>query len=392
MKPADIFLFLIGHRGAIQRIAGSWWSLLIGALLVMTAGIARNYDHLDLLRNPEWVYGPFLASLMTSFIVFGFVHPYLKLKDVTPKRKPLGYLSFLSVYWMTSPCAWLYAIPAESFTDLITATKWNITFLTVVSIWRVFLITRALQVLTKASVTSCLIPVLLPASTILCIGSLFKGISLVGIMGGVRLPPHTQLLQEAAQATFTCSFFLSWLLFFIWLATFWRKRSVATTPLPWKQAKAPLGSLAMISLILILSLTAVAPTQIKIQRNHHLASLIQSSEYAEAITYASQFKEGDFSRIHYLPPNPYQVYGNTKKHYIQLLTLLDGSEPEWLRDIWLDQYVDAVLGSRSGISDTEFKLLERYPALEKKISKRAEEDQHRRVIKSLSEESSSSPQ
>jgi len=47
MKATDIFLFLVGHDGAIRRIAGSWWSLLVAALLVITGGISRNYDHLD---------------------------------------------------------------------------------------------------------------------------------------------------------------------------------------------------------------------------------------------------------------------------------------------------------------------------------------------------------
>ncbi len=34
---------------------------------------------------------------------------------------------------------------STSFTDLVTATGWNIGFLAVVSVWRVFLVTRSLN-------------------------------------------------------------------------------------------------------------------------------------------------------------------------------------------------------------------------------------------------------
>lgn len=70
MRPADIPLFLIGNRGAIERLAATRHAWVTGAILVLTAGIARNYDHLDLLYQPEWFIGPFAASLVSIGFIF----------------------------------------------------------------------------------------------------------------------------------------------------------------------------------------------------------------------------------------------------------------------------------------------------------------------------------
>jgi hypothetical protein len=129
MRPADLLLFLVGHRGAIERIAASRAALGIGALLVLTAGIARNYDHLDLLRAPEWFLAPFLVSMFSGTIVFASAYWLLALGAVG-KVAP-QYLTFLSLFWLTAPCAWLYAIPVESSTDLLTATRFNVGFLAI---------------------------------------------------------------------------------------------------------------------------------------------------------------------------------------------------------------------------------------------------------------------
>lgn len=381
MKPADIFLFLIGNRDAIQRVAGSWWSLLIGALLVISAGIARNYDHLDLLRNPEWIYGPFVASGITSIIVFIFVYRTLKLGSIKASGK--AYLSFLSIYWMTAPCAWLYGIPVESFTDLITATKWNIAFLAIVSVWRVYLITRSLYVLSGAGIFTSLTAVLLPASAIMCVGSFFKGISLVGIMGGVRLPPHTELLREATGLTCSISFFLTLILGVAWLASYTRPKQTAKSLLPWRATKAPIASLVFVLLIILAALVASIPVQHKVQRNHHLKSLIDNENYREAVDYAAHFNRDDFSKIHYLPPDPYW-FSNASKSYHQLFLHMNGTEPKWLRETWSQQYVESMLSIRYSINDKTILQIKNTPGIEYAIREQADPVKHKRLLNNLS--------
>ncbi len=53
MRPKDIFLFLPGNRGAIERISGSWWSLLIGAILVHTRYNIQEDDALLIKNMPQ---------------------------------------------------------------------------------------------------------------------------------------------------------------------------------------------------------------------------------------------------------------------------------------------------------------------------------------------------
>lgn len=384
MRIADIFLFLAGNAGAIRRIAGSWWSLLVAALLVLTGGIARNYDHLDLLRNPEWVYGPFVASLITSLLVFGVVYPLLGLRKVTPRGT--GYFSFLCIYWMTAPCAWLYAIPVESFTDLVTATKWNIGFLAVVSIWRVFLVTRSLLVLTGAGLPTCLLAVLLPSSAIMCVGSVFKNLSLVGIMGGVRLPPHTELLVDATEWVLMLSFWMAVILFLamIILAASGGRR-VAKRPLPWRAEVAPWAALLAAGVIGAFGLLAVVPVQVRVRRNHQLSVLIGNENFRGAVDYASQFEREDFSAIHYLPPDPYQGPWDSKMRYQKLLSELDGNEPAWLREVWLDQYSETLLSMLYGIDEEDARIVNSFPELRENIREIGDQKSRERLLKSLEE-------
>ena len=161
VRPADLFLYLLGNRGAIERIAASRWGLWAGALLVASAGLARNYDHLFLLAEPEWILGPFGMSLFSAVLIWFMLWAGISF-ECAGKKGP-AFRTFLTLFWLTAPCAWLYAIPAERFTDLLGATQWNFAFLIIVSVWRVALIVRAATVLTGAGVGRVMAFVLLPA-------------------------------------------------------------------------------------------------------------------------------------------------------------------------------------------------------------------------------------
>lgn len=391
MKPFDIFKFLIGDRAAIERIAGSWWSLFVGAILVLIGGLSRNYDHLDLIHNPEWIIGPYIASGITSFIIFSIVYPCLGLRKITPTPKRItgtSYLSFLSVYWMTAPCALLYAIPVEYFTDLVTATIWNVMFLVIVSIWRVALMTRALNVLTGASNLTCLSAVLFPASVMMCIGSLVKSLSLVGIMSGVKLPPHTRVLQEATSSVMVISFFLSIIFLLICIQGLISSRETAIRPLPWKKTKPPRESIIAATIMVAVCGLMTIPHQIKVQHNHKLESLIKNHRYQEAVNYAASLQEKDFSTIHYLPPDPYVRNNNRNEKYRKLIGLLNGSEPDWLRKTWIDQYTQSLLQSRWGMDDADMKFIQSHAEIKERFINQASPKQREKLFE---ESSHSSP-
>jgi hypothetical protein len=135
----------------------------------------------------------------------------------------------------------------------------------------------------------------------------------------------------------------------------------------------PTGALVLAMAAVMIGLLAVVPVQKKVQRNHHLEELIESADYRAAIDYASGLQREDFSGIHYLPPDPFQVPRGNRHHYVGLLEAFDGSEASWLRELWMDQYAEAMLASRYGVGDAELESLTEYPELRERIEQGDEE-------------------
>lgn len=325
MLPKDIFLYLIGNRGAIERIAGFRIAWVVGAILVLTAGIARNYDHLDLLREPEAFYGPFLASIISTEFIYWWVGAGLKLKragDHRPQRT-----SFLGFVWLTAPCAWVYAIPVEHCTDMLTATKWNVAFLAIVSFWRVAILTRVLAVLTEVRWTRCLLFVLAPASLEMAVGSWFKSLSLIGIMGGVRLSPHTEFLVSASDFTLQASI----VVFLVCLgAILYGRGKAAVKPLmrPSLGGSTSVIGLALVALVGWMLLAI--PMQQKVRNLHIFGSYVRKGDLTKAAEFASSRTRADFPVSYAMPPDPYG-WGPKAS---EVLNEIPRNTPEWLRKEW----------------------------------------------------------
>jgi hypothetical protein len=354
MTPADLFLYLFGNRRSIERVAASPWAWLVGAVLVLSAGIARNYDHLDLLRQPSWFIGPFAASLVSSVFVFLWVFPGLKMYAL--KVKGGNFATFLKLVWLTAPCAWIYALPVESFTDLVTATKWNIAFLAIVSFWRVAIIVRAVCVLTHAPWPRVSLLVIAPAAFEMMFASFFKGLSLVGIMGGVRLPPHDELLRVVTEFTTVASF---WIFIAAVIALFFI-RGAASAPLSRAAAGFPKSSLVVAVLSLLVWIAIAIPIQPQIRNRYQLEQLIGTDKIEEAIAFASSKKREDFPAIHYLAPDPtrYQ-YG----YPLEPLEKLPDGAPGWLREEWTHNAIEAHKSSMIIDEDRLAHLRSRHPRI-----------------------------
>lgn len=326
MRCYDPLLFLAGHRGAIERIAATRRAWMIGAILVLSAGIARNYDHLDLLREPEWFIGPFVASAVSVVFIFLCIAGRLKLDAVGNYHRQWG--TFLILAWMTAPCAWLYGIPVESMTDIITATKWNIAFLGIVSIWRVALMTRAVAVLTGVTSRRALVLILAPAAFEMMVGSVSKSLSLVQIMGGVRLPPHTKLLQEASQFAAEASFWV----FVVAVIACWRIKGVAITPLDRPGASvAPRSAFALAVVSVAAWALAAMPFHPKIVNRDRLEHLVREEKFSQAVDFASSKTRADFPQHYHVPPDPHRG-----RFPHGLLDAMSTDTPEWLREVWTE--------------------------------------------------------
>lgn len=330
MRVFDPLLFLTGHRGAIERIAATRHAWVVGAILVLSAGIARNYDHLDLLRNPEWFIGPFAASLVSIFFIFGCIATPLRLSKAG-KLLP-QFLTFLTFAWMTAPCAWLYGIPVESMTDLVTATKWNIAFLAIVSLWRVFLMMRAVAVLTGVTNLRALVLVLAPAAFESMIGSTMKGMSLVQIMGGVRLPPHTQLLLDASSFVAGASFWI----FIATVVLCWIVKGTASRALNREGTSPALAPAGFAAFAFAAWIMASVPFQPAVKIRNKLQSMIDDGHFADAVAFASSKQRTDFPPHHEFPP------GAAKSDALALLKASSPATPLWLREEWRSSALEAL--------------------------------------------------
>jgi len=197
MSASAPFRYLVGSESAIRELAAWRGTLRLGFVLVATAGVARHYDDNLGLVGFWWLIGPVIASVVSSLIVFGVVALTLKPPRAAGGERPPSYEVFLGLFWMTAPCAWIYAIPVEHWNDDLGAAKWNVAFLVFVAGWRVLIIARACQVLTGRSWWLSLWAVLCPAGLEFAAVSwlLGTGRSVATSMGGIRdLDPKDEFL------------------------------------------------------------------------------------------------------------------------------------------------------------------------------------------------------
>jgi hypothetical protein len=194
MGIGTLLRYLIGDRTAIQEIAASRSAVWVGLLFVVSAGLAREYDGEDLLHEPWHVLIPVAASLVSSLILF--VLCFAKVIANDPQRPPFfsAYRSFLTLFWMTAPLAWLYAIPYERFLSPYDAMRANLLSLGLVAAWRVALMCRVVTTLMGYSAWASISLVLLfgDGVALLAMGLIPK--PMVGFMSGIRHTDTEQLI------------------------------------------------------------------------------------------------------------------------------------------------------------------------------------------------------
>jgi hypothetical protein len=143
MILSDLLHFFLGDADTIRRLAANPWTLAVGAVLVLSAGLARNYDTHD-LRAQWWrLLLPFAASTTAAAILFFVVAALIHLGV---PLAPLGW-GILGLFWLTAPFAWLYGLPFERYLSAVQARRARLGALGVVSVCRVALMTRCVSVL-----------------------------------------------------------------------------------------------------------------------------------------------------------------------------------------------------------------------------------------------------
>jgi len=205
MRLRTLGRYLIGDRAAILELASDRRALAVGAIFVLSAALAREYDSAQLAEQPWRLLLPFAASLAASFILFLITCGKLFTREKDRPPFLSAYRSFLTLFWFTAPMAWLYAVPYEQFLAPADAVRANLLTLALVSIWRVALITRVVTVLTAYRLRTALVLVLAFGATIatgLAIANFSKPV--IDIMGGVAEPTESEKVMRGVTWSTTC--------------------------------------------------------------------------------------------------------------------------------------------------------------------------------------------
>lgn len=334
MNTRTLCKFLWGHADAIRTVASSRSAIWTGVALVLLTAFARNYDQTFILEKPFlWFFGPLLFSLVSGtwifLICYGLCARRLMV-DSDGHKPPLwsAWPSFMGLFWMTAPIAWLYALPVERFFDSLTAAKANLWLLAVVSLWRVLLMARVFQVICCVPYARTILWVIVAAGIEVLVITVFGGELLakriMAGMGGMRNSPEEEILLQAMGNALGGA--LLAVPVAITILGVWRWHGSARLFPERSPAKIPVVLLIMVGMgFVVMSI----PAQSKLHRNYQLEQLIAREEMRAAIEYMNRHLPADFAPARPLPPKLFE-----QTIFIEALRLggaLNDNDARWVR-------------------------------------------------------------
>jgi hypothetical protein len=340
MTITTIIRFLFGGRRAIFEVATTRSAVWLGLLFVFSAGFAREYDGEDLLHEPWHLLLPLVASLVTSFILFAAFWDNLgrRTAKADPNRSFLAsYRSFLGMYWMTAPLAWLYAIPFEQFLSASGATRANLFLLGVVAIWRVLLMIRICSVMFGARVSQATPLVMLFSVTVVLVLLGLTPLPVVSVMGGIRLTDSERLIRVT---TFNILAFciLSFPIWLIWAITLLVRERAQWNLAPSVESQRIVSKLTWV--LGVLSITAwavVLPyTQPSQQLRRQVERELTGGQIDSALVTMSNHQRDNFP-AHWEPP-PRVGYGEERPDVLDVLGRVIETEPSpWIARLYVEK-------------------------------------------------------
>jgi hypothetical protein len=329
--------FLIGNRAAILKLATHPHAWLVGLLFVLSAGFAREYDGEDLLHEPWHLLLPLAASLVSSFFLYCILYGISTYWRQDGPSFFSGYRSFLSLFWLTAPLAWLYAIPYERFLQPLDATHTNLATLALVSVWRVALMIRVAVVLMGMPFWRALVRVLAYADGVALLAIYFLPFHLLEFMGGVRLTESESAVRNTA-GTVCCWSGVAFPILFLFTVldalegqkgTWQISTSMNATP---QGVSWPLGILTFLSLTIWIGVLPFTQPEQQLSREVDIA--FREGRIADGVAIMSAHSREDFPP-HWTPP-PRYLKG---EHLSQIFDVWDEflhAEPApWVREMYL---------------------------------------------------------
>ncbi|MGE5192272.1 MAG: hypothetical protein ACM3U2_07180 [Deltaproteobacteria bacterium] len=345
MTVMTLLKYLIGNRQAILDIAGSRQSLWIGLLFVLSAGLAREYDGADLWHEPWHLVLPLGASLLTSFLLFCLVYAIGCRRGCPGGRFWKLYCSFLSLYWMTAPLAWLYAIPVERFLSTADATTANLWLLALVALWRVSLMTRVIAVLFQAGAWASFFVVMFFADTVALVLLYLTPLPVFNVMGGIRLSPSERIIQGTAILVGLAGV-TSWPIWLIGMSIVGFPRRSDWTPAVEGPSAGKIGpslwGLACLSLAVWI--IVLPRTQSEQQLKWLVERDLRAGRLERAVRLLSAHERADFPP-HWDPP-PQLGYGEESPSIVDIMEMVVAADARpWIREIFAAKYLNHLRGT-----------------------------------------------
>jgi hypothetical protein len=359
-----VLRFVVGNAGAIREVARNRAALWASIVLVLLSGIARNYDQTFFLESPMWLIGPLVFSFFSgSFLYAILIRGFARRHFPDEQRKEKQWATFMALFWMTAPVAWLYAIPVERFLEPYRAAQVNIALLAIVSLWRVLLMSRIMSVLFEIEFVRALAWVLVAAALevyVVLFLSVFFGGSLsrqiFRSMAGMRNSPEEDLIGSVLGFVWSWS----WVVLLVGLVIGLRYFRETIQPLPkLLPARVPWLQLTIVAGIWIV--IAIGP-QVEQHRFITHAALVNKAAYSEALAYLAKHKQSDFPASRRLEPNPYefQVWHDLPP----TVALLKPDTAPWIRHVYLG-HVGATLTHYYGGYDSVSNVASMFAAIER---------------------------
>lgn len=342
MTPGTIAAYLVGSRAAILRIAESRWALPVGLALVVSGALARNYDGQDLLAEPWVLLAGVVISTVNALVLFGLVYGVAWLRDSELPPFLSGYRSFLGLFWMTAPMAWLYAVPYERMLEPVEAVKANLATLAFVSVWRVLLSARALSVLFGAPLAAVLTLVLLFSDVTLVAAAVASPKPVIDVMGGLQHSDADALIAGTAFAVIAWGVLLAPVLLIaafvggFWVRGSWRARR------PERGERAPRGSVALACVALMVFAPALVVTQPEQRLRRRAEVMLRSGDIEGAFAEMSRHGRSAYPPI--WDPPPRMGYLETEPDLMEVARAMEEHPPaSWVRRIYAQKLARSVL-------------------------------------------------
>ncbi|MBL8797669.1 MAG: hypothetical protein JNM56_27465 [Planctomycetia bacterium] len=323
--------FLVGERQAILELAADRQAIYVGALFVLSAGLAREYDAADLLHEPWHLLLPFAASIGASFILFCVTYGSAKLKGAPGPGFWSAYRAFLGLFWLTAPLAWLYALPYERFLTPLGATQANLWTLGLVSVWRVYLMMRVVGVLMNYRAGAIfLVMVVADAEAFLALHFLPRPI--IPLMANIWMTESQILLAEVGDALKVITF----LSLPVWaigalVATLICQPAWQTGPVVEEAARGGLRRLALASVAFWLALLPFTQPEQILRRQ--VERLLQAGRITDGLALMSAHQPADFPP--HWDPIPQEGYFQISARTLQVFEEIERSPPApWVKALF----------------------------------------------------------